>query len=121
MKAEPQDGGGDPRQWPESVEAAVMILRCLVPVVEQARIAAMAREDLINLDFELGAWIRCTFGLSTGNDELLDATGCRQPNDASDVVIEALWNVLRAEAGGESGLDALTSTSPPIPKAGEPC
>jgi len=94
---EPQEGEGNPRQWPESVEDAVLRLRAHVPRGEQARIAALPREGLIDLHFDLGAWIRCTFGLSTGNDVLLDATGCRQANDACDVLIEAFWRALRAD------------------------
>ena len=97
MTNEPQDEEGNPRQWPESVEEAVVLLRAHVPPDEQARIASLSRAALIDLHFDLGAWIRCTFGLSTGNDELLDATGCRQANDACDVVIEAFWDALRSE------------------------
>jgi hypothetical protein len=93
----PQDEAGNPRQWPESVEEAVVLLRARVPHAEQARIAALPQEALIDLHFDLGAWIRCTFGLSTGNDELLNATGCKQANDACDVVIEAFWNALRSD------------------------
>ncbi len=92
-----QDEDCNPRQWPESVEEAVTLLRAHVPHAEQSRIAALPQEALIDLHFDLGAWIRCTFGLSTGNDELLDATGCKQANDACDVVIEAFWNALRSE------------------------
>ena len=97
MTTVPQEEEGNPRQWPESIEDAVLLLRTHVSRDEQARIAALPREALIDLHFDLGAWIRCTFGLSTGNDELLDATGCRQPNDACDVVIEAFWRALRSD------------------------
>jgi hypothetical protein len=93
-----QDEVGNPRQWPDSIEAAVTMLRAHVPREEQLRIAALPLVGLIELHFDLGAWIRCTFGLSTGNDELLEATGCRQPNDACDVVIEAFWAALRADS-----------------------
>lgn len=111
MTAEPlEQDEGNPRQWPASIEEAVLLLRAHVAPAEQARIAALPQEALIDLHFDLGAWIRCTFGLSTGNDVLLDATGCRQANDASDVVIAAFWRALRSDhphrpiAGGRPGV-----------------
>ena len=99
MNNETQDieGADRRRQWPDSIEAAVAMLRAHVPAAEQSRIAALPREGLIELHFDLGAWVRSTFGLSTGNDELLEATGSLQPNDACDAVIEAFWIALQSD------------------------
>jgi hypothetical protein len=86
------------RPWPVNIEEAVCILLDQVPEQERRRIAALPRNALIDLDLDLGAWIRSTFGLSSGNAELLESTGEALPNDSCDVLIEAFWNALRAES-----------------------
>lgn len=86
------------RPWPGSLAAAVEMLRAHVPQAEQRRIATLRRDALLELHFDLGAWIRCSFGLTTGNDELLEATGSGDPADACDTIIEAFWDALRADA-----------------------
>lgn len=73
------------------------MLRAHVPQTEQLRIATLPRDALLELHFDLGAWIRCSFGLTTGNDELLVAAGGGDAADACDVIIEALWDALRAD------------------------
>ncbi len=89
--------------WPASLEAAVEMLRAHVPAAEQRRIATLRRDALLELHFDLGAWIRCSFGLTTGNDELLEAAGNSDPADACDVIVEAFWNALRADARSDAG------------------
>jgi hypothetical protein len=42
----------------------------------------------------LGTWVRNTFGLWRGNDELLRSTGCQHPDNASVVILGALWQRL---------------------------
>ncbi len=86
------------RPWPESLAAAVEMLRDHVPQAEQQRIAKLRRDALLELHFDLGAWIRCSFGLTTGNDELLVAAGSGDPADACDAIIEAFWDALREDA-----------------------
>ncbi len=91
------------RPWPESLADAVEMLRAHVPLAEQQRIAKLRRDALLELHFDLGAWIRCSFGLTTGNDELLDATGGGDPADACDAIIEAFWHALREDALHSAG------------------
>ena len=72
----------------------------------------MKKEELIDCHFALGMWIRNNFGLWQGNKELPVDCGKRQyghlnlkieefpevhPDNVSGIIIEALWEKLRAE------------------------
>ncbi len=63
----------------------------------QDKIAAMLESDLVMLHMGLGQWIRNTMGLWQGNIRLLAATGERDPDDASGVIIQAFWQGLQDE------------------------
>ena len=84
-------------EWPVSIDQAIRILVDLVPLDEQRRIAALPKDELIELHFGLGAWIRKFFGLWKQNEGLLTATGKRHPDDASEVIIGVFWERLRSE------------------------
>ncbi len=43
----------------------------------------------------LGAWIRNNLGLWKGNESLLESTGAPNADDASMVIVEAVWRRLR--------------------------
>jgi len=58
---------------------------------DRAAIAAMAESELIGLHFGLGAWIRNNLGLWKGNWALLQSTGKTHADDASMVIVEAVW------------------------------
>lgn len=62
---------------------------------DRAAIAAMAESDLIGLHFALGAWIRNNLGLWQVNRALLEATGEANADDASMVIVEAVWRRVR--------------------------
>lgn len=81
--------------YPASIEAAVRLLQSMVPPEELVKITQMEEGDLIGLHFGLGMWIRNNFGLWKGNKALLLETGKRHPDDASEVIITALWRTLR--------------------------
>ena len=61
----------------------------------------MDEEDLVDLHFSLGAYIRNEFGLWSGNGQLIE--DCRRvsmdqylhPDQASSVIIRELWKQLR--------------------------
>ena len=55
----------------------------------------MEEDELIRLHRGFGMWIRNNFGLWKGNKALLMETGKRHPDDASAVIITALWRTLR--------------------------
>ena len=83
--------------YPESVGAAVLLLKELMPDDEQAAISAMAEDHLIKLHHGLGQWVRNHLGLWGENPVLLAATGEQTADDASDAIIRAFWSALRAE------------------------
>lgn len=82
---------------PATVEQAVRALLGLVPLAEQAKIAATSEADLSMLHFGLGQWIRNYFGLWSGNDRLLHDTGQPDPDDACDVIVRMFWIQLRSD------------------------
>jgi hypothetical protein len=86
------------KEWPETVDQAVGVLLGLLPDDEKSKIAAMSQDDLITLHFGLGMWIRNNLGLWSGNRALLESTAVRHPDDASGMIIEALWRRLREVA-----------------------
>ena len=81
--------------YPTSIEAAVRILQSMVPPEELVKITQMEEDELIRLHRGLGMSIRNNFGLWKGNKVLLLETGKRHPDDASEVIITALWRTLR--------------------------
>lgn len=87
----------DMNEWPQTVDQAVGVLLGLLPDDEKAKIAAMSQDDLIALHFGLGMWIRNNLGLWSENRALLESTAMHNPDDASGVIIEALWRRLREE------------------------
>ena len=82
-------------KYPITIDASVRALLSLVPSEELTKITQMAEDDLINLHFGLGQWIRNNFGLWAENPELMQATGAHDPDDASGVIIKALWQQLQ--------------------------
>ncbi|WP_353847442.1 DUF6794 domain-containing protein [Accumulibacter sp.] len=60
--------------------------------------AAIAESGLIGLHFGLGAWIPNNLGLWKGNRALLEAKGEAQADDASMVIVAAVWRRERGMA-----------------------
>ena len=82
-------------ELPTTVDAAVRILRALVPVEEQAKITSLTEDQLLSLHFGLGQWVRNYFGLWGSNADLLRATGETHADDASSVILHKFWLALR--------------------------
>ena len=86
---------------PKTVDQAVEILISNMPLRDKVIIANMKIEDLAALHLSLGNYIRNRFELWSGNKALLDS--CRSyseiseihADDASSIIITALWNALR--------------------------
>jgi hypothetical protein len=57
------------------------------------------RGDLIRFHHGWGTGIRNAFGLWGGNRALLDSCGGGHPDDASMVIIEAVWKHLHETSG----------------------
>ncbi len=81
------------KRWPATIDEAVGVMIASLSDEVKATIAAMAmaKSELIRLHFGLGAWIRNNLGLWRGNRELLESTGEADADDASMVIVEAVW------------------------------
>lgn len=82
-------------KFPTTIDAAVRVLLGLVPAEELGTITQMAEGDLINVHLGLGQWIRNNFGLWKENLGLMEATGASDPDEASGVIVKALWQQLQ--------------------------
>ena len=85
------------QEMPATVDAAVHRLLAMLPEADKVGIAAKSQDELIELHFGLGTWIRNNFGLWQGNAALAQDAGTNEPDDIAGVIIEALWNHLRGD------------------------
>ena len=80
---------------PETVAGAVDMLLGLLSVEEKFEIAVMPKDKLFDLHFGLGLAIRNAFRLHEPGSKLLASCGTSHPDDASWVIISALWRTLQ--------------------------
>ena len=87
------------KKWPATINEAVGVVVATLSDDERASIATLARDQLAGLHFGLGLWIRNNLGLWKGNEALMQAIRERDqaihPDDASMVIVEAVWERLR--------------------------
>ena len=83
------------RDVPHTIDEAVRLLRELLDPDELASIQALSEDRLLHEHFGVAVFIRDAFRLWRGNDPLLRATGSPHPDDASMVILQALWQVLQ--------------------------
>lgn len=88
------------KSWPKSVDEAVTKIVGGLSEHDRRRVVSTEKEDLILFHHGWGTGIRNSFGLWSGNLELLRSCGSQSmhPDEASMVIIEAVWKKLRAEA-----------------------
>lgn len=84
---------------PTSLDEAVGVILAMLDDKDLNEITQMPFTDLFNLHFGLGQWIRNNLGLWQSDSPLMKAiqthTPGIHPDDASTVVIEALWHRLQ--------------------------
>jgi hypothetical protein len=84
---------------PDSVESAVDRLVMVLDPEEKEQIAGTSLDDLVvNYHFSLGQQIRNAFGLWGENPALMASCGSLVADDASSVILTALWVRLRGSA-----------------------
>ncbi len=91
------------KNYPKTVDQAVERLMTDITLNNEIQISMMNEDDFLDLHPSLGGYIRNSFGLWSGNDELMES--CRflsgnrdiHVDDASMVIIRALWQRLRKE------------------------
>ena len=87
------------KSLPTTLDEAVGVLLATLGDKDLSEIAQMSFNDLINLHFGLGQWVRNNLGLWDANSPLMEAIRVHSPgthpDDASTVIIEALWHRLQ--------------------------
>lgn len=82
--------------WSTTLDEAVARILDQMKDEDKAVVRATPRDELIRFHHGWGTGIRNTFGLWGGNHALLAACGGGHPDDASMVIIEAVWDRLQA-------------------------
>jgi hypothetical protein len=80
---------------PETVGEAVEWLITVLEDRHKMFLTLMREDELIELHFGLGLSIRNSFGLHNADCKLFRDCGVDNSDDASDVIIKALWNKLK--------------------------
>jgi len=80
--------------WPKTREEAVSYIIEQLDGTFKNKLQSIPKNELINYHFSWGMGIRNGLGLWTGNEYLLAATGHDHPDDASIVIMEAIWDRL---------------------------
>ena len=83
-------------KYPRTLHGAVDALISQMTEEEKELIRGLDKEDLIGFHVSAGPDIRNKFGLWKDNYELLISCGWVHPDDASMVIIEAVWQSLRS-------------------------
>jgi hypothetical protein len=83
--------------WPRTVDEAVTRLLAELSDADKARLRAEKKDDLIKFHHGWGTSIRNCFGLWAGNKELMADCHAFHPDDASMVIIEAVWQRLQKQ------------------------
>ena len=89
-----------PDSWPTTVQATVEEILASLSDEDKATLRSTKKDDLIMFHHGWGTGIRNHYGLWRGNEALIESAcgkGCH-PDDASMVIIEAVWFALQAEA-----------------------
>ena len=87
------------KSLPTTIDEAVGVILVMLEDKYLSEITQMPFEHLFNLHFGLGQWIRNNLGLWQTDSALMKAiqvqTPSIHPDDASTVIIEALWHRLQ--------------------------
>jgi len=92
------------KNWPKTVAEAVQQILSKMSAKDRRYLLDLPREKLFALHFTWGMAIRNGLGLWGGNEELLRDCGRKtkwvDPDSASWVIMEAVWDELHKESGG---------------------
>ena len=85
------------KDWPRSVDEAATRILGTMSEADKQRVRATKKDDLIQFHHGWGTGIRNDFGLWGGNKELMADCHAANPDDASMVIIEAVWQRLQKQ------------------------
>jgi len=87
-------------KYPRTVAEAVQAILWAMSQNEKNLTRSLTKDKLASLHHTLGMRIRNEFGLWDDNYELLMSSGMVHPDDASRVILEALWEAVRSSNEG---------------------
>lgn len=85
------------RAHPKTIEEAVKVILSTMTDTEKELIRSSTEEKLTDFHLGLGTEIRNKLGLWDYNYELLISCGELEPDEASMVIIKAVWEALHNE------------------------
>jgi hypothetical protein len=85
------------KSWPKTVDEAVIRILSTMPEKDRKIIRETSKDELIQFHHGWGTGIRNSFGLWRGNRALMDDCKAKHPDDASMIIIEAVWARLQKE------------------------
>ncbi|MBI5425289.1 MAG: hypothetical protein HZA32_14515 [Opitutae bacterium] len=85
------------KTWPKTVDEAVTRILSTMPEKDRKIVRDTAEDDLIQFHHGWGTGIRNSFGLWRGNKALMEDCKSDHPDDASMVIIFAVWKRLQSE------------------------
>jgi len=89
-------------EWPSTVNEAVTKILAGMSEADKFAVRAKKKDELIAYHHGWGTGIRNEFGLWSGNYSLLSDCHAANPDGASLVIIEAVWEKLRVQLPRES-------------------
>lgn len=100
--AEPEELGPD--KWPTTVQDTVKDILSRMSEKDKELVRNTKGGDLILFHHGWGTGIRNYFGLWRGNKKLIESAcvGPCQPDDASMIIIRAVWRELKSKSIGSS-------------------
>jgi hypothetical protein len=81
--------------WPKTVGEAVERVLTELDENQKAQVRDAKEQDLISFHYTLGLMVRNEFGLRKGNKSLMAECHAEDPDDASFVIIKAVWQKLQ--------------------------
>ena len=81
--------GSGRKTWPRTVQGVVNRLLNSMSQAHKEKAANTPEKDLCKFGHGWGTGIRNSFGLWSGNKELMRSCGASRPDDASMIIIEA--------------------------------
>ena len=88
--------------YPKTIGEAVDILEHILLDIEKEGIMNMPEQGVVDLYLVYGKWIKNNLGLCDGNYELISDCNANEPEEASIVIIQALWKTLNSHNNNEN-------------------
>jgi hypothetical protein len=81
-------------EWPKTLDEAVNICLLTITPQEKELIKYTSEDRLIWFHFDWAVNMRNEFGMWEDNTDLLESCGASNPDDASMVIVDAVWKEL---------------------------